>query len=39
MDRNNRVERRERFEILKIAHGLGEGTVAVDKGLLRPLRN
>ena len=32
MDRNNRVGRRERVEILKIAQGLGEGTVAVDKG-------
>ena len=38
MDRSNRVGRRERFEILKIAQGLGEGTVAVDKGSLRPLR-
>ena len=38
MDRNNRVGRRERFEILKIAQGLGAGTVAVDKGSLRPLR-
>ena len=37
MDRNNRVGRRERFEILKIAQGLGAGTVAVDKGSLRPL--
>jgi len=37
MDRNNRIGRRERFEILKILQGLGEG-VAVDKGLLRPLR-
>jgi hypothetical protein len=38
MDRNNRIVRRERFEILKIAQGLGEGVVAVDKGSLRPLR-
>ena len=38
MDRNNRIVRRERFEILKIAQGLGEGVVAVDKGPLRPLR-
>jgi len=37
MDRNNRG-RCERFEILNIAQGLGEGTVAVDKGSLRPLR-
>jgi hypothetical protein len=36
MDRNNRIVRRERFEILKIAQGLGEGVVAVDKGSLRP---
>jgi hypothetical protein len=38
VDRNNRIGRRERFEILKIAQGLGEGVVAVDKGQLRPLR-
>ncbi len=38
MDRNNRIGRRERFEILKIAQGLGEGMVAVDKSSLRPLR-
>ena len=38
MDRNNRIVRRERFEILKIAQGLGEGVIAVDKGSLRPLR-
>jgi hypothetical protein len=37
MDRNNRIGRRERFEILKIAQGLGEGVVAIDKGPLRPL--
>ena len=38
MDCNNRVGRRERLEILKIAQGLGEGVVVVDKGALRPLR-
>jgi len=38
MDRNDRIGRRERFEILKIAQGLGEGVVVVDKGQLRPLR-
>ena len=38
MDRNNRIGRRERFEILKIAQGVGKGVVAVDKGPLRPLR-
>ena len=38
MDRNNLVGRRERFEILKIVQGLGEGVGAVDKGPLRPLR-
>ena len=38
MDRNNRIGRRERFEILKTVQGLGEGVVAVDKGPLRPLR-
>ena len=38
MDRNNRIVRRERFEILKIAQGFGEGMHAVDKGSLRPLR-
>ena len=38
MDRNNRIGRRERFEILKILQGLGEGVVIVDKGQLRPLR-
>ena len=36
MDRNNRIGRRERFEILKIVQGLGEGVATVDK--LRPLR-
>ena len=38
MDRNDRVGRRERFEILKIAQGLGEGVVGADKGPLRPVR-
>jgi len=38
MDRNRRIGRRERFEILKIVQGLGEEVVAVDKGPLRPLR-
>ena len=38
MDSNNRIGRRERFEILKIVQGLGEGVVAVNKGQLRPLR-
>jgi len=38
MDSNNRIGRRERFEILKIVQGLGEGVVAVDKGQLRALR-
>ena len=38
MDRNNRIGRRERFEILKILQGLGAGVVAVDKGQLRPMR-
>jgi len=38
MDSKNRIGRRERFEILKIVQGLGEGVVAVDKGQLRPLR-
>ena len=38
MDRNSRIGRRERFEILKIVQGLGEGVVAADKGQLRPLR-
>jgi hypothetical protein len=38
MDCNNRIGRRERFEILKIAQGLGEGVVVVDTGPLRPLR-
>src|SRR6516164_3257517 len=30
--------RRERFEILKIVQGLGDGVAAVDKCPLRPLR-
>ena len=38
MDRNNRIGRRERLEILKIVQGLGEGVVAVDEGQMRPLR-
>jgi hypothetical protein len=38
MDRNNRIGRRERREILKSTQGLGNGVVAVDKGELKPLR-
>ena len=38
MDSNNRIGRRERFVILKIVQGLGEGVVVVDKARLRPLR-
>ena len=38
MDRNNRIGRRERREILKSKQGLGEGLVAVDKGQVKPLR-
>ena len=38
MDRNNRIGRRERREILKSTQGLGEGVVADDKGHLEPLR-
>ena len=38
MDRNNRIGRRERREILKSTQGLGKGVVAVDKGQLEPLR-
>jgi hypothetical protein len=38
MDRNNRIGRRERREILKSTQGLGEGVVADDKGQLEPLR-
>jgi hypothetical protein len=37
MDCNNRIGRRERLEILKIAQGLGEEGIAVDKGPLRSL--
>ena len=36
MDRNNRIGRRERREILK--KGPGEGVVAVDSGPVEPLR-
>jgi hypothetical protein len=36
MDRNNRIGRRERREILK--KGPGEEVVAVDKGQVEPLR-
>jgi hypothetical protein len=38
MDRNNRIGRRERREILKSIQGLGEGVIAVDKGQVEPLR-
>ena len=38
MDRNNRIGRRERREILKSTQGLGKGVVAIDKGQLEPLR-
>ena len=38
MDRNNRIGRRERREILKSKQGLGEGLVAVDKGQVESLR-
>ena len=38
MDRNNRIGRRERHEILKSIQGLGEGAVAVGKGQAEPLR-
>ena len=38
MDRNNRIGRRERREILKSTQGLGEGLVAVDKGQVESLR-
>jgi hypothetical protein len=37
MDRNNRIGRRERHEILE-SMGRGEGLVAVDKSQLKPLR-
>ena len=39
MDRNNRIGRRERREILKSTQGLGEGVVAGDEGQLEPLRH
>ena len=39
MDRNNRIGRRERREILKSTKGLGEGVVADDQGQLEPLRH
>jgi hypothetical protein len=38
MDRNNRIGRRERREILTSTQGLGKGVVAVDTGQLEPLR-
>ena len=38
MDRNNRIGRRERREILKSTQGLGKGVVDADKGELEPLR-
>jgi hypothetical protein len=38
MDRNNRIGRRERREILKSTQGLSEGLVAIDKGQVEPLR-
>jgi hypothetical protein len=38
MDRNNRIGRRERREILKSIQGPGEGVVAADSGLVEPLR-
>jgi hypothetical protein len=38
MDRNNRIGRRERREILKSTQGWGEEVVADDKGQLEPLR-
>ena len=38
MDRNNRIGRRERREILKGIQGPGEGVVAVDSGPVEPLR-
>ena len=38
MDRNNRIGRRERREVLKGIQGPGEGVVAVDSGLVEPLR-
>jgi hypothetical protein len=39
MDSNTRIiGRRERREIIKSIQGVGEGTVAVDKGPVEPLR-
>ena len=38
MDRNNRIGRRERREILKGIQGPGEGAVAVDSGPVESLR-
>ena len=38
MDRNNRIGRRERREILKSIQGPDEGVVAVGGGLVEPLR-
>jgi hypothetical protein len=38
MDRNNRIGRRERREILKSTQGLGKGVVDADKSELEPLR-
>ena len=38
MDRNNRIGRRERREILKSTQGLGDGVVADGKGQLESLR-
>ena len=36
MDRNNRIGRRERREILKSTQGLGEGVVADDRASWNP---
>ena len=38
MDRNNRIGRRERREVLKSIQGPGEGVVAVDSCPVEPLR-
>jgi hypothetical protein len=38
VDRNNRIGRRERREILKSIQGPAEGAVAVYKGQVEPLR-
>ena len=38
MDRNNRIGRRERREILKSMQGPGEAVVTVDSGPVEPLR-